>query len=72
LARAPADASELSLARVERVVRLGAKLQVSLALAGGGAITTELSKLQIDELALEPGSRVLVNVSDAKVFVEEG
>lgn len=72
LTRAPADADELALARVERVVRLGAKMQVFLALAGGGSITTELTKAELDQLEIEPGSRVLVDVRDAKVFVEEG
>ena len=34
-------------------------------------MTVQMSKVEIDALGIEPGDRVLVDLHDAKVFVED-
>ncbi|HVZ74193.1 MAG TPA: sulfate/molybdate ABC transporter ATP-binding protein [Polyangia bacterium] len=71
LTKADADAPAISTARVERLVRLGAKVKLSLKLFDGAPMTVEMAKLELDALAIGEGDLVLANLRDAKIFVED-
>ncbi|HET9956362.1 MAG TPA: ABC transporter ATP-binding protein [Polyangiaceae bacterium] len=70
LERASGPLGQRAEARVERVTRLGAKVQVSLLLSDAIPFTTELAKPQLDELGIGPGDRVHVDVKGAKLFLD--
>jgi sulfate transport system ATP-binding protein len=71
LGKAPGVTSGVALARVERLTRIGGKVQVSLLMPSGEAMTVQLPKAEVDELGIEHGDRVMVDLKDAKVFVED-
>jgi sulfate transport system ATP-binding protein len=71
VAPAPDGSSSVQLAKVERLVRVGAQVKLSLLTASGDAITVQLPKQEIDDLGIGTGDRVLLDVKDAKVFVED-
>lgn len=64
-------ASGVSVARVERLTRLGAQVKLSLCLSTGDMMTVQLPKQEIEDLGIEMGDRVLVDLCDAKVFLED-
>jgi sulfate/thiosulfate transport system ATP-binding protein len=57
-------------ARVERVTRVGAFVKVYVSLVTGESITVQISKAELDELAIEPGDAVAVDLVEAKLFVQ--
>jgi sulfate transport system ATP-binding protein len=61
----------VALARVERLTRIGAQVKLSLLLPDGESMTVQMSKVEIDAIGIEMGDRVLVDLRDAKVFVED-
>jgi sulfate transport system ATP-binding protein len=68
----PLDQSDgVALARVERLVRIGAQVKLALELAGGESMTVQMSKAEIDAIGIEAGDRVMVDLREAKVFVED-
>jgi sulfate/thiosulfate transport system ATP-binding protein len=69
LTKALDDGSAISAARVERLVRLGAKVKISLKLSDGAAMTVEMPKLELDALAIGEGDLVIANLREAKIFV---
>jgi len=71
LAKPEDDRDPVALARVERLTRIGAQVKVALELPDGESMTVQMSKTEIESLGLEPGDRVLVDLRDAKVFVED-
>jgi sulfate transport system ATP-binding protein len=71
LTKADGDAPEISVARVERMAWLGAYVKLSLKLADGSPMTVEMPKLEVETLGLAEGDRVLANLRQAKVFVED-
>jgi sulfate transport system ATP-binding protein len=69
---ADAGAGErVSVARVDRLVRVGATVKVMLVLADGGPMTVELPHAEATALALAEGDRVLVDLRQAKLFLED-
>jgi sulfate/thiosulfate transport system ATP-binding protein len=62
---------DVSLARVERMRRIGPRVKLMLTLASGDAVTVHMPKNEVDDLGIESGDRVLVDLKDAKVFVED-
>jgi len=70
LSRADSDA-EVSVARVERLARIGAQVKVTLRLPDGAPMIVELPKSEVDALGIAEGDRVLVDLADAKIFVED-
>jgi sulfate transport system ATP-binding protein len=68
--KAPRGA-DLGFARVERLTRLGAQVKLSLALPSGDAMLVQLPKLEVDELGIEHGDSVTVDLRRAKLFVED-
>ncbi|HVW26503.1 MAG TPA: sulfate/molybdate ABC transporter ATP-binding protein [Polyangiaceae bacterium] len=61
----------VALARVDRLTRVGASVKISLSMPDGEQVTVQMSRLEIDSTGIEPGDRVLVDLRDAKVFVED-
>lgn len=61
----------VALARVDRLTRIGAQVKLALELPDGESMTVQMSKAEIDALGIEMGDRVLVDLRDAKVFVED-
>ena len=62
---------EISVARVERLTWLGGYVKVALKLSDGAPMTVEMSKSEIDALAIREGDLVMANLREAKVFVED-
>ena len=71
LTKADASAPEISVARVERMAWLGGYVKLSLKLSDGSPMTVEMPKAEVETLALAEGDRVMANLREAKVFVED-
>jgi sulfate transport system ATP-binding protein len=65
------DGSDVPSARVGRLVRLGSKVQVLLLLPSGEALNLEIPRTELQELGIEAGYPVSVDLKDAKVFVDD-
>jgi sulfate transport system ATP-binding protein len=70
LAKAEGDRG-VSLARVDRMRRIGPSVKLLLALPNGDPMTVTMSKVEVDELGIQDGDRVFVDLRHAKVFVED-
>ncbi len=62
---------DVAIAKVERLALVGAYVKVSLRLADGTAMTVQMPRTEIDALGVGEGDRVLVDLREAKVFVED-
>jgi sulfate transport system ATP-binding protein len=71
LTKVDGDGPTVSAARVERLVRLGAKVKISLKLSDGAPMTVEMPKVDLDALAITEGDLVMANLRDAKIFVAD-
>jgi sulfate/thiosulfate transport system ATP-binding protein len=71
LTKVDGDSPEISVARVERIVRLGAKVKLSLKLSDGASMTVEMAKVEIDARAISEGDLVMANLREAKIFLED-
>jgi sulfate transport system ATP-binding protein len=72
LTKAPGDEeASVAVAKIERLARVGAACKVTLRLAGGDTMTVQMSKAEIDALGVVEGDRVMVDLREAKVFVED-
>jgi sulfate transport system ATP-binding protein len=69
LTKVDGDHASVAAARVERLVRLGAKVKISLKLSDGAPMTVEMTKAELDVLAIGEGDLVLTSLRDAKIFV---
>jgi sulfate transport system ATP-binding protein len=69
LTKVDADVPSVAAARVERLVRLGAKVKISLKLSDGAPMTVEMTKLELEALAIGEGDLVMASLRDAKIFV---
>ncbi len=66
----PADgAASVALARVERLIFLGAYVKVALRLPDGNDLAVEISTADFQALGLQEGDRVLANLQDAGLFI---
>ncbi len=61
----------VATAEIERMSRIGFMVKMDLRLADGQPLAVELTKDRVAELGLHEGDRVLVNLRDAKVFVQD-
>jgi len=61
----------IASAKVERAVIVGARVKVTVRLADGAAVTVDLSRDEHDALACGEGDGVMVDLHDAKLFVED-
>ena len=71
LTKAGDDSPEVSVARVERLARLGGYVKLSLRLADGAPMTVEMPRTEVDTLGITEGDLVMANLREAKVFVED-
>jgi sulfate transport system ATP-binding protein len=71
LTKAGDDAPEVSVARVERLARLGGYVKLSLRLSDGAPMTVEMPKTEVDALGIGEGDLVMANLREAKVFIED-
>jgi len=69
LTKVEGDLSAVAAARVERLVRLGSKVKISLKLSDGAPMTVEMTKLELEALAIGEGDLVMASLRDAKIFV---
>ena len=67
LTKVDGDPSAVSAGRVERIVRIGAKVKLS----DGAPMTVEMTKLELDALAIGVGDLVMASLRDAKIFVND-
>ena len=63
--------SSVQLARIERLTRIGGQVKLLIQLGTGESVTVQMPKAELDQLGLEQGDRVLVDLKAAKVFVED-
>jgi len=61
----------VQVARVERLARLGATVKLQLELADGARLSVQMPRDEAEALDIADGDRVMVNVREAKVFVED-
>ncbi len=71
LTKAADGVPEVSVARVERLTWLGGYVKVALKLSDGAPMTVEMSKAEVEALAIREGDLVMANLREAKVFVED-
>jgi sulfate transport system ATP-binding protein len=75
IAPAPAPAADgeplIQLARVERLTRVGAQVKLSLLTASGDQMTVQLPKQEVEDLGIDAGDRVMLDVREAKIFLED-
>ncbi|MCK6587812.1 MAG: sulfate/molybdate ABC transporter ATP-binding protein [Polyangiaceae bacterium] len=64
-------ASPVATGLIERMSRVGGVVKMELRLADGQPLSVEIAKDRAQELGLVEGDRVLVNLKDAKVFVQD-
>jgi sulfate transport system ATP-binding protein len=62
---------DVAVAKVERLALVGAYVKVSLKLADGTPMTVQMPRTEIDALGIAENDRVLVDLREAKVFVED-
>jgi sulfate transport system ATP-binding protein len=63
--------ANVQLARVERMTRIGGNVKLAVRLGTGESVTVQMAKTEIDGLGVELGDRVMVDLKEAKVFVED-
>jgi sulfate transport system ATP-binding protein len=68
LEKASASNGDGSLARIERMTRIGGQVRIALALPTGETLTVQLTKPDADLLDVALGDRVVVDLREAKVF----
>jgi sulfate/thiosulfate transport system ATP-binding protein len=61
----------VQLARIERMTRIGGNVKLAIRLGTGESVTVQMAKTEIDGLGVEQGDRVMVDLKEAKVFVED-
>ena len=71
IAPAPDGEPTIQLAKVERLTRVGAQVKLSLLTASGDQMTVQLPKQEVEDLGIDAGDRVMLDVREAKVFLED-
>ncbi|MEO5767785.1 MAG: sulfate ABC transporter ATP-binding protein [Polyangia bacterium] len=64
-------ASDVSVARVERLAWLGGYVKLVLKLSDGASMTVEMQRAEIEALGIGEGDLVMADLRQAKVFVED-
>lgn len=64
-------ASDVSVARVERLAWLGGYVKLLLKLSDGASMTVEMQRNEIESLGISEGDLVMADLRQAKVFVED-
>jgi sulfate transport system ATP-binding protein len=69
---APARPNErVATARVQRLVRIGWMIKVHLLLSDDQTLVVQMTREQIEGMRIQEGDRVLVNLKEARVFVQD-
>ena len=68
--RKGAASDPLQAGRVERLTRVGGYVKVYVSLPTGESITVQMSKTDLDDLDVEPGDGVAVDLVDPRVFLQ--
>jgi sulfate/thiosulfate transport system ATP-binding protein len=71
LAKPQASDTELELGTVDRLARIGGNVKLTVTLPSGDAMSVQVTKTELDKLGISLGDRVMVDVSSAKVFVDD-
>jgi sulfate transport system ATP-binding protein len=64
-------ANNVQLAKIVRITRVGGQVKLTVELGTGDVITVQMAKAEVDQLGVEQGDRVMVDLKEAKVFVED-
>lgn len=65
------EGSAMATGRIARMSRVGPMVKIQLELGDGQTLTVELTKERVGELCVSEGDYVLVNVREAKIFVQD-
>ena len=65
------SSADVRVGRIERVKIVAARAKVALVLVGGERVTVDISRAEIEELAVGEGDHVLIDVQQARVFRED-
>jgi sulfate transport system ATP-binding protein len=71
LQKATDETSDIAVARVEKIVVIAGQAKVTLRLADGSPMNVQMRRAELDSLGIAEGDRVLVDLREAKVFVED-
>jgi sulfate transport system ATP-binding protein len=71
IAKATDAAAGVVSARIERIARIGGQAKITLRLASRDVMMVQLTRLELDGLGVESGDRVLLDLKQAKVFLED-
>jgi sulfate/thiosulfate transport system ATP-binding protein len=64
-------ANNVQLAKIVRMTRIGGQVKLTVELGTGDSVTVQMAKAEVDQLGVEQGDRVMVDLKEAKVFVED-
>ena len=53
------------------LLRIGWTVKLHLVLSDGQSLVVQMTKDQVEEMRIQEGDRVLVNLKEAKVFVQD-
>ena len=71
LAKAVASDPDLELGTIDRLARVGGNVKLTVTLPSGDAMSVQVTRVELDKLGLQLGDRVMVDVTGAKVFVDD-
>jgi sulfate transport system ATP-binding protein len=71
LARSAGEAADRSVGTITRLVGIGAQVKLQLELPSHEAVTVQLTRGEAESMRLAVGDKVLVDLADAKVFIED-
>ena len=64
-------APDVQLAKIVRMTRIGGQVKLTVELGTGDSITVQMAKTEVDQLGVVQGDRVMVDLKEAKLFVED-
>ena len=62
---------DLELGTIDRLARIGGNVKLTVTLPSGDAMSVQVTKLELDRLGIQLGDRVMVDMTSAKVFVDQ-
>ena len=65
------ESAAVATGRIERMSRVGYMVKIQLELSDGQPLTVELTRERVAELGVSEGDFVLVNLREAKIFVQD-
>jgi sulfate transport system ATP-binding protein len=60
-----------AVGRVRRIARLGAYVKLDLEIASGEVVTVQLTRREFEEMKLSDGDAVVIDLDEARVFVDD-